>query len=39
VLSAYGIQVQRGSSGTKLVVASDLNDGQRKLLECIGYRR
>jgi predicted metalloprotease with PDZ domain len=38
-LSAYGIQVQRGSSGTKLVVARDLNGAQRKLLECIGYRR
>lgn len=37
-LSAYGIQVQRGSSGTKLVVARDLSGGQRKLLGCIGYR-
>ena len=39
IFAAYGIQVQRGSSGTKLVVARDLNDAQRKLLECIGYRR
>jgi hypothetical protein len=39
VFAAYGVQVQRGSSGTKLVVARDFNDAQRKLLECIGYRR
>ncbi len=37
--SAYGIQVQHGGSGTKLVVAGDLNQAQRKLLGCIGYRR
>lgn len=39
VFAAYGIQVQRGSSGTKLVVGRDLSDAQRKLLQCIGYRR
>jgi hypothetical protein len=38
-VSAYGIQVQRGSSGTKLVVARELNSVQRKLLGCIGYRQ
>lgn len=37
--AAYGIQVQRGSAGTKLVVARDFSNAQRKLLECIGYRR
>jgi predicted metalloprotease with PDZ domain len=39
VMSAFGIQVQRGSSGTTLVVARELNETQRKLLGCIGYRR
>ena len=39
LVSAYGIQVQRGGSGTMLVVARDLNKAQRKLLGCIGYRR
>lgn len=39
VFAAYGLQVQRGSSGTKLVVARDLNNAQRKLLQCIGYRK
>jgi len=39
VLSAYGIQVQRGSSGTKLVVGRDLSKEQRTLLRCIGYRK
>ena len=38
-LSAYGIQVQSGSSGTKLVVARELDSAQRKLLDCIGYRK
>ena len=38
-VSAYGIQVQRGSSGTTLVVAQNLNKAQRKLLDCVGYRR
>jgi predicted metalloprotease with PDZ domain len=37
--SAYGIQVQTGSSGTKLIVNRDPSSGQRKLLGCIGYRR
>ncbi len=35
----YGIQVQRGSAGTKLVVARDLDPTQRKLLGCIGYQK
>jgi predicted metalloprotease with PDZ domain len=41
LLSAYGIQVQRGNAGTeatKLSPAHDLNKVQRKLLGCIGYR-
>ena len=38
-LSAYGIQVQRGVSGTKLTVGRGLNKSQQKLLGCIGYRR
>jgi len=38
-VSAYGIRVQRGGSGTKLVPGRDLNKAQRKLLGCIGYRR
>ena len=40
LLSAYGIQVQRGNAGTeatKLSPAHDLNKVQRKLLGCIGY--
>jgi predicted metalloprotease with PDZ domain len=36
VLSAYGIQLRRGSSGTKLTVRRDLSKEQRKLLKCIG---
>lgn len=39
VISAYGIQLQRGSSGTKLVVGRDLSKEQRTLLRCIGYRK
>jgi hypothetical protein len=38
-VSAYGIRVQRGGSGTRLVPGRDLNKAQRKLLGCIGYRR
>lgn len=38
-VSAYGIQVQRGGSGTRLVLGRDLSKAQRKLLGCIGYRR
>jgi hypothetical protein len=38
-VSTYGIEVQRGGSGTKLVVAKDLTETQRNLLGCIGYRR
>jgi predicted metalloprotease with PDZ domain len=37
--ASYGIQVQQGSAGTKLVVARDLNPAQRKLLGCIGYQK
>lgn len=42
VVSAYGIQVQRGRLGanrTKLVVGRDLSKEQRKFLGCIGYRK
>lgn len=39
VISAYGIQVRRASSGTKLVVGHDLNKEQHSLLRCIGYRK
>ena len=39
VFSLYGIQVQRNSSGTELVVARDADTAQRKFLGCIGYRR
>lgn len=42
VVSAYGIQVQRGRLGanrTKLVVVRDLSKEQRKFLGCIGYRK
>ena len=38
-VSAYGIRVQRGGSGTRLVPGRDLNKAQRRLLGCIGYRR
>ena len=38
VVSAYGIQVQRGSK-TKLVVARDLSKEQQKSLDCIRYRK
>ena len=38
-VSAYGIRVQGGGSGTRLVPGRDLNKAQRKLLGCIGYRR
>jgi predicted metalloprotease with PDZ domain len=37
-VSAYGIRVQSGGSGTRLVPGRDLNKAQRKLLGCIGYR-
>jgi predicted metalloprotease with PDZ domain len=36
MLSAYGIQQRRGSSGTKLTVRRDPSKEQRKLLRCIG---
>lgn len=36
VLSIYGIQLRRGSSGTNLTVRRDLSKEQRKLLKCIG---
>lgn len=39
VVSAYGIQVQRRGTGTKLVVVRDLDRTQLRLLGCIGYRR
>ncbi|MGZ8843061.1 MAG: M61 family metallopeptidase [Pyrinomonadaceae bacterium] len=42
VVSAYGIQVQRGRLGanrTKLVVGRDLSKEQLKFLGCIGYRK
>jgi predicted metalloprotease with PDZ domain len=39
LVSAYGIQVQRGGSGTTLVVARELNKTQQKLLGCVGYRK
>jgi predicted metalloprotease with PDZ domain len=39
VISAYGIQLQRGSSGTKLSVRHDPDKEQRKLLNCIGYKK
>ena len=38
-VSAYGIRVQGGGSGTRLIPGRDLNKGQRKLLGCLGYRR
>lgn len=38
-VSAYGIQVQRGGSGTRLAVGRGPNKAQQKLLGCIGYRR
>jgi len=38
-LLGYGIQVQRGSSGTKLIVGRGLDKAQQKLLGCIGYRK
>ncbi len=38
-LSIYGIQVERGSTGTRLVVSREVSKPQRKLLGCIGYRR
>ena len=38
-VSAYGIQVQRGGSGTRLAVGRGPNKAQQKLLRCIGYRR
>lgn len=42
VVSAYGIQVQRGPLGAnraKLIVGRDLSKEQRKFLGCIGYRK
>jgi predicted metalloprotease with PDZ domain len=39
IISAYGIEFQRGGSGTRLVVAKDPTKTQRDLLGCIGYRR
>lgn len=36
VLSAYGIELRRGSSKTKLTVRRDLSKEQRRLLKCIG---
>jgi predicted metalloprotease with PDZ domain len=38
-VSMYGLQVERGSNGTRLVVSRELNKAQRKILGCIGYRR
>jgi predicted metalloprotease with PDZ domain len=38
-VSAFGIRVQGGGSGTRLIPGRDLNKGQRKLLGCLGYRR
>ncbi len=38
-LSIYGIQVERGSTRTRLVVSREVSKPQRKLLGCIGYRR
>jgi predicted metalloprotease with PDZ domain len=38
-LASYGIQVQQGSGGTRLVVARDLDPAERKLLGCLGYQK
>jgi len=38
-LSIYGIQLERGSTGTRLVVSREVGKRQRRLLGCIGYRR
>jgi hypothetical protein len=40
ILPAYGIQVRSsGSRATELIPGHDLNETQRKLLGCIGYRK
>lgn len=39
VVSAYGIQLQRGTSGATLTVRHDADKEQRKLLKCIGYKK
>jgi predicted metalloprotease with PDZ domain len=39
VISAYGIQLQRGASGTRLAVRHDPDKEQRRLLNCIGYKK
>ncbi len=39
VVSAYGIQVRRGSSGTTLTVTRNLDKTQQRLLGCVSYRR
>jgi predicted metalloprotease with PDZ domain len=38
-VSTYGVQVERGNTGTRLAVSREPNKAQRKLLRCIGYRR
>jgi predicted metalloprotease with PDZ domain len=39
-LAGYGMELQRqDAGGTKLVLVSDLNKTQRRLLGCIGYKK
>jgi predicted metalloprotease with PDZ domain len=41
-LSTYGIEIRQDASGagaTKLVVSGNLSESQRKLLNCIGYKK
>jgi M61 glycyl aminopeptidase len=37
-VSPYGINLERGASGSRLVIARRLAKAQRKLLGCLGYR-
>jgi predicted metalloprotease with PDZ domain len=39
ILPAYGIQLVRDSGATKLTLAHNVNQTQRKLLSCAGLRR
>jgi len=39
ILTGYGIQVRSSGSRTELIPGHDLNETQRKLLGCIGYRK
>jgi predicted metalloprotease with PDZ domain len=39
ILPAYGIQVRSSGSRTELIPGHDLNETQRKVLGCVGYRK